>query len=95
MLMIYLGFMIMIETKSKSDIKILKMSYKTNIDATQLRICPNRSYLYKYYGPKHGLFSRVCIPASNDCRTNLSNIKYYLHMTKLIRKTLRTFNLIY
>ena len=93
MLMTYLGFMRMIETKSKSDIKILKLSYKMNIDATQL--CPNRLYLYMYYGPKHGWFSKVYIPASNDCRTILSNIKYYLHMTKLIRKALGTFNLIY
>jgi len=74
----------MIETKSKSDIKILKFLYKKNIDVTQLRSCPNRLYLYMYYGPKHGWFSRVYISSSNDCRTNLSNIKYYLHMTKLI-----------
>jgi len=76
----------MIETKSKSDIKILKLSYKMNIDATQL--CPNILYLYMYYGPKHGWFSKVYIPASNDCITILSNIKYYLHVTKLIPKAL-------
>jgi len=81
MLMTYLGFMRMIETKSKSDIKILKLSYKMNIDATQL--CPNILYLYMYYEPKHGWFRKVYIPASNDCRTILSNIKYYLHATKL------------
>jgi len=86
--MIYLGFMKMIETKSESDVKILKLSYKKNIDATQLRSCPNRLYLYMYYGLEHGWFSRVYIPTSNDCRTISSNIKYYLHMTKLIRKAL-------
>jgi len=42
MLMIYLGFMKMIETKSKFDVKILNLSYKKNIDATQLGSCPNR-----------------------------------------------------
>jgi len=82
MLMLYLNFMRIIETKSKWDIKVLKLSYKKNIDVTQLRSCPNRLYLYMYYGPKHGWFGRVYILTSNDCRTILSNIKNYLHMTK-------------
>ena len=62
----------MIETKFKSDIKILKLSYKKNIDVTK---------------SKHDFYSRVYIPASsNDYQTILCNIKYYLHITKLIQK---------